>query len=148
MTILISRTDLARNTRKVIEQARKGQSVVVESYGIEQVAILDAVDYRLLLAMAHYQALEQSGGKVTETRGLTREERQQLVDAAGGDVQVWWDRVFAAHQDNEISLGRAAELLDTNRYELAVRYNRLGIPLQLGPRTVDEALREVETLRH
>jgi hypothetical protein len=33
----ISRTHLARNTRQTIEQARRGQAILVESYGEEQV---------------------------------------------------------------------------------------------------------------
>jgi hypothetical protein len=36
----ISRTHLARNTRQTIEQARRGQAILVESYGEEQVAIV------------------------------------------------------------------------------------------------------------
>ena len=143
--INISRTELARNTRRVIEQARKGQPVLVESYGEEQVAILDAVDFRLLQAYARYRG--ESGHQTTaERRGITQAELQQMVEQASGDVQVGWDRVVAAHQDNDISLGRAAELLNTNRYELAERYNRLGIPLQLGPRAVEEAIGEAEAL--
>jgi hypothetical protein len=52
----ISRTDLARSTRQALEQARRGQTVLVESYGEEQVAIVDALDYRLLQAVARYRA--------------------------------------------------------------------------------------------
>jgi len=52
----ISRTQLARNTRQTIEQARRGQTILVESYGEEQVAIVDALDYRLLRAVAVYRA--------------------------------------------------------------------------------------------
>lgn len=146
MTLSISRTDLARNTRRILEDARRQGPVVIESYGEEQAAVLDAMDYRLLLAVAHYQSYRQMGD-AKEKDGLTPEELQRLVDAQGGNIQVWWDQVVAAHQDNEISLGRAAELLGTNRYELTSRYNRLGIPLQLGSRTVAEAMSEVEALR-
>jgi prevent-host-death family protein len=142
--IMISRTELARNTRKVIEQVRKGQPVLVESYGEEQVAILDAIDFRLVQAFIRYRPDRNAA---VEHNGLTHAELQELVEQAGGDVQVWWDRVVAAHQDNAISLGRAAELLNTNRFVLTERYNRLGIPLQLGPRTIEEAIAEVEALR-
>lgn len=146
MTIMISRTDLARNTRKAIEQARKGQPVVVESYGEEQVAIVDAVDYRLMQAVMRYQARDHSVEPADITVGLTEEMLQQVVEAAEGDVQARWNRVVAAHQDHEISFGRAAELLHMNRYELTDRYNRLGIPLHLGPATVEEAQREFGVL--
>ena len=67
--------------------------------------------------------------------------------AAGGDIQVRYDRVVAAHQAHDISFGRAAELLTTNRFELAERYNRLGIPLHIGPATIEEVWREIEALR-
>lgn len=144
--INISRTELARNTRKVIEQARKGQPVLVESYGEEQVAILDAVDFRLLQAYTRYRG-ESGRPTAAEPQGVTQAELHQMIEEADGDVQVGWDRVIAAHQNTAISLGRAAELLNTNRYELAERYNRLGIPLQLGPATIDEAMDETQALR-
>ena len=47
---IISKTDLARRTRQIVNQARRGGAVIVESYGEEQVAILDAADYRCLRA--------------------------------------------------------------------------------------------------
>ncbi|HBY95358.1 MAG TPA: hypothetical protein DEP84_15635, partial [Chloroflexi bacterium] len=53
---VITKTELARNTRQVVDQARRGQPVMVESYGQEQVAIVDAIDYRLLRAVAAYGA--------------------------------------------------------------------------------------------
>ena len=49
---IISKTDLARRTRQIVNQARRGGAVIVESYGEEQVAILDAADYRCLRAVA------------------------------------------------------------------------------------------------
>jgi hypothetical protein len=148
MTILISRTDLARNTRKVIEKARKGEPIMVESYGEEQVAILDAFDYRLLRAYTHYQARDVDRGNMSVApAGLTEEELEQRVADAGGDIQARWDLVVAAHQAHDISFGRAAELLHTNRFELGNRYNRLGIPLHLGPKTIEEVWLETEALR-
>ena len=35
---IISKTDLARRTRQIVNQARRGGAVIVESYGEEQVA--------------------------------------------------------------------------------------------------------------
>ncbi|CUS03832.2 protein of unknown function [Candidatus Promineifilum breve] len=147
MTILISRTDLARNTRKVIDDARRSGPVVVESYGEEQVAVLDIIDYRLLRAAVRFLAGEPSGESFAAPEGLTEGDLEQSIIEAGGDIQAKWDQIVAAHQVNDISLGRAAELLHMNRFELAERYNRLGIPLQLGPSTLEEVWREIEVLR-
>ena len=47
MDAVISRTELARNTREIVEQVRHGQTVIVQSYGEEQIVLLDALDYRL-----------------------------------------------------------------------------------------------------
>ncbi len=147
MTILISRTDLARNTRKVIDAARRSGPVLVESYGEEQVAVLDIIDYRLLRAAVRFLAGEPNGESIAAPQGLTEGDLEQSIIEAGGDIQAKWDQIVAAHQVNDISLGRAAELLHMNRFELAERYNRLGIPLQLGPSTLEEVWREIEVLR-
>lgn len=147
MTITISRTDLARNTRKTIERARREGPVMVESYGEEQVAILDAIDYRLIRAILNYQSDVAEMRSVAAPNGITDDELQGLVDQSGGNVQIKWDTAVAAHQNNDISFGRLAELLGTNRFELAARYNRLGIPLQIGPATIEEAQQDYETLK-
>lgn len=146
MTIYISRTDLARNTRKTIERARKEGPVMVESYGEEQVAILDAIDYRLIRAILNYQSGVADMRSTTTSHGLTEDELQGLVDQSDGNQQIKWDTVVAAHQNNDISFGRLAELLGTNRFELAARYNRLSIPLHIGPATIEEAQQDYETL--
>ncbi len=147
MTILISRTELARNTRRVIEEARRAGPVLVESYGEEQVALIDAFDFRLMQAFIRYQSGEPqekvSGGMM----GLAEEAVQEAIRESGGDIQARWDCVVAAHQKNDISFGRAAVLLNTDRWSLMDRYNRLGIPLHFGPATIEEALKEIESLR-
>ena len=50
-TATISKTDLARRTRQVVDSARRGDTIIVESYGEEQVVVLDAVNYRILRAV-------------------------------------------------------------------------------------------------
>ena len=40
----IRKTDLARNTRQVINAVLRGQTAVVESHGQPEVAIMDIVD--------------------------------------------------------------------------------------------------------
>lgn len=48
-----------------------------------------------------------------------------------------------AYLADEISLGKAAELLNLSRFELQERFHRLGVPLRLGPATLEEARAEV-----
>jgi hypothetical protein len=143
---VISKTDLARRTRHVLEQARRGRTVIVESYGEEQVAILDVLDYRILRAVAAYRAESPRSAPVSNPtlmpRGLDLDEVEQATTRAGGDAQAGWDRVFAAYLDGDISLGRAAELLGLSRLELAERFRRLELPLLTGPMTLQEAREE------
>jgi hypothetical protein len=146
---IITRTDLARSTRQAIERARRGQTIIVESYGEEQVAIVDAIDYRLLRAVASYQPEPNAPfqNEDADPRGLSAEEVEAAVANGGGDIQVAWDHVISAYLNVEISLGRAAELLGLDRFDLTERLNRLGLPLRLGPATIAEARAEYETLK-
>jgi hypothetical protein len=144
----ISRTELARSTRQAIEQARRGQTILVESYGEEQVAIVDALDYRLLRAVAHYRARPdspaQDAGAIPE--GLTAATLEPAPNEAVSDPQAIWEQVVTAYLDGHISLGRAADLLKQSRFELTARFNRLGLPLRLGPSSAAEGQAEYETL--
>jgi predicted HTH domain antitoxin len=45
-----------------------------------------------------------------------------------------------------ISLGRAAELLDLPWMDLRLRLARLGIPLRLGPQSIEELRAEIEAI--
>jgi prevent-host-death family protein len=128
MTITISRTDLARKTREVVEQVRQGQLVMVESYGQEQIVLLDAFDYKLLRALGHYAAAQAN-----------------LADAVTDDDV---SQVVTAYLDQRISLSKMAELLNLSRFDLMARFERLGIPLRLGSATIDEAREEIEAARH
>jgi predicted HTH domain antitoxin len=144
----ISRTELARSTRQAIEQARRGQTILVESYGEEQVAIVDALDYRLLRAVAQYRVRPdspaQDAGAVPE--GLTAAAVEAAQNEAVSDPQAIWEEVITAYLDGHISLGRAATLLKQSRFELAARFNRLGLPLRLGASSVAEGQAEYEAL--
>lgn len=123
----ISRTELARNTREIVEQVRRGQPVIVHSYGEDQVVLLDMLDYRILQALVSYAV----GGGAPES--LTADEL--------------FHRAIRLYLDNEISLTKAAELLGLSRFELMARFERFGVPLRLGPRTVEEAKDEVRAAR-
>jgi prevent-host-death family protein len=147
--IPVSRTDLARNTRGVIELVRRGRPVVVESYGEEQIVLLDVLDYRLLQAAASYprgrQAPVNTPGMAP--RGLTETELVQAMTTGSGDEQTRWNRVMTAYLDGDINLGRTADLLGLQRFDLMDRLDRLGLPLLAGALTREEALAGLGGLR-
>ena len=122
----VTRTQLARKTREVVSQVRRGHPTMVESYGEQQVVILDALDYRLLRGAADWAA-ERAGLPSTEPPA----ESRALID----------------YLSEAISLGKAAEALGVSRFELMERFERLRIPLRQGPPTLTEALAEVEVAR-
>lgn len=146
---VISKTELARNTRQVVDQARRGQTVMVESYGQEQVAIVDATDYRLLRTVAAYGAALPHPAPLYDEDLAPRGVDEATVEQAltEGDIQTAWNLVVGAYLDGDISIGRAAELLHLHPIELTERLHRLGAPLRLGPLTVEEARAEADALR-
>ena len=148
LNTIISRTELARSTRQAIEQARRGQTILVESAGEEQVAIIDALDYRLLRAVAQYRTRPDTPAQDTSAvpQGLTDTAIASTRAETGVDPQLVWEQVITAYLDGHISLGRAATLLEQSRFELIARFNRLGLPLHLGPSSEAEGKAEVEAL--
>ena len=140
----ISKTDLARRTRQAMDQVRRGRTLIVESYGEEQAVLMDILDYRLLRAVASYRTLPSHPAPVRDEALSPRGLRGEDVK---GDLQTTWNRVIAAYLDGDISLGRAAELLALSRFELAARFNRLGLPLPPASTSVEEAGDELHILR-
>lgn len=126
MSLTISRTDLARRTREIVEQARSGQTIIVQSYDGDQVVLLDVTDYLLLRALASYS---------------TRSNPQS------DDSQVRFDETLRDYLDARINLGKAAERLSLSRFDLMERFERLGVPLRLGSETPAEARAEVASAR-
>jgi predicted HTH domain antitoxin len=57
-----------------------------------------------------------------------------------GDPDVEALRAYLA---DEISLGKTADLLGLSRFELQDCFVRLGVPLRLGPATLEEAQAEI-----
>lgn len=148
MTIItISRTQLARKTRQVVEQARRSGGVIVESYGEEQVAILDVQDYRLLMAMAAYRSLPRRDTSANSPSLTPAGLTDEVADKDGDSLQLRWNRVITAYLDGDISIGRAALLLGISRYELVERCTRLNVPLLLGPQHVEEAAADFAALQ-
>jgi predicted HTH domain antitoxin len=129
MAIIVSKTELARNTREILENVRKGQMVIVQSYGEEQVVLLDTLDYRILKTVAHYAVHHN------------RSEQEASTDD---------DELNAAISDylkERISLAKAAEILGLSRFDLMARFERLGIPLRIGPDSLDETHDEIASAR-
>lgn len=121
----ISRTDLARNTREIVDQVRKGQTVFLQSYGEDQIVLLDVFDYKILKALGAY-ALQSTGGV--------------QPDPVGEAVRLYLSEA--------IGLAKAAEMLSLSRYELMDRFERLGVPLRLGAHTLEQAQAEVDAARY
>jgi predicted HTH domain antitoxin len=132
----VRKTDLARNTRRVIRDVLRGQMAVVESHGQPEVAIMDIVDYRIQRAFIHYYAQNPS---VSPDDDVSDQAFASLTDE-----QEHTNRVIAYYLAELISLGRAAELLELPAFDLRLRFARLGIPLRAGPQTRDEALQDLE----
>jgi AraC-like DNA-binding protein len=84
--------------------------------------LLDPLDFRLLQALARCAVVE-----------MEHEQPQ-------GDPDIGALRAYLA---DEISLGKAADLLGLSRFELQGRFLRLGVPLRLGPASLEEARAEV-----
>lgn len=117
----ITQADLTRKTQEVVDRVRHGEVAVVETSGQEQVVLLDPVDFRLLQALAQ----------------CAIEDRERRLP---GDPDV---EAMQAYLADEISLGKAADLLGLSRFELQDRFFRLGVPLRLGPATLEEAQAEI-----
>jgi predicted HTH domain antitoxin len=125
----------------MVDRVRRGDTLIVESYGEEQVVLLDVFDYRIMRAVAAYHHLPPHPSPMSdpdlEPKGLAEAD-------LSSDIQTRYNQVIAAYLDEQISLGRAAMLLGLARYELDERFRRLEIPRRLGAETVAEAQSEVD----
>ncbi|MCX7924474.1 MAG: UPF0175 family protein [Fimbriimonadales bacterium] len=70
-----------------------------------------------------------------------------LERAFSEDDDFRWAVVVDAYLDEQISLGKAAELLGVHRAALQRRFVEMGIPVRIGAETIEEAQAEVESLR-
>jgi prevent-host-death family protein len=128
MLVTVSKTDLARNTREIVERVRSGQTIIIKSYGEEQIVLLDALDYRIMKASVSYVV----------------KSRKEVVESSD-DVL---NEVMFAYLGEQISLAKASELLGLSRFDLMERFERTGIPLRQGSDTLEEAIDEVSTAHH
>jgi hypothetical protein len=134
----VRKTDLARKTSQVIRNVLRGQPTLIENHGQPEVAVVDVIDYLILRALAHFHAgnlppLDPEGPSEAEFSGLDLQER--------------YNRAMEYYLSEQCSTGRMAELLQISWIDLRERFNRLGVPLFLGPSNVEEARKETETLK-
>lgn len=122
---IISPSDLSQRTGEILDRVREGELAVVASGGEERIVLLDALDYRLLRALA----LCATGG------------------SADGPSDLLEARVLRDYLDERINLGKAAELLQLSRFELEESFQRLGIPLRRGARSIEDAQAEIAAAR-
>lgn len=134
----VRKTDLARNTRQVIRNVQRGQTVLVESHGQAEAAIMDILDYRILRAFLAYHTRPPK----VDSKGLDAENLSGL-----DDPQQICDLVLAHYLAGAISLGRAAELLELPALDLQTRFQRLDVPLNLGAMDEQAARDEVDAAR-
>lgn len=121
----VRKTDLARNTRQVINDVLRGQTAVVESHGQPEVAIMDIIDYRITRAVMRFYSHEP---EVDIQTGLSDEQA-----AAASQAQERYDLVLSHYLAAAISLGRAAEALGLPWLDLRTRFLRLDVPLRTAP---------------
>jgi prevent-host-death family protein len=135
----IRKTDLARNTREVLNIVMRGQTAVIESHGKPEAAIIDIVDYLILRAVMRYHAKPP---RIDREGGLSDAAVQAVTD-----LQARYNLVIAHYLADAVTLSRTAELLGFPAYDLRLRFVRLDVPLRLGPATAEDARAEIETLR-
>jgi predicted HTH domain antitoxin len=123
---VISQADLTSKTQEIVDRVQRGEVMVVEQSGQEQVVLLDLLDFRLLRALAQCAVGD-------------RERSQEAEDSDA--------KALRAYLATEFSLGKAAELLGLHRLELQARFHRLGIPLHIGPSTMEDAWAEIKAAR-
>lgn len=73
--------------------------------------------------------------------------QRALTRLLNEDESLRWSVVVSAYLDQEISLARAASLLDLHPLELREQLVQKGIPVYLGPATEADAQAEVDAMR-
>ena len=132
----VSKTDLARNLRRVINAVQRGRTAVIESHGEPEAAIIDITDFRILRAVMRYYAHPP---EINQEDGLA-----DAAVAALSDLQERYSLILAHYLAGAISLARAAELLDLPWLDLRTRFLRLDVPLRPAPSSQDEVRADIE----
>ena len=132
----VRKTELARNTHRVINAVLRGQTAVVESHGQPEVAIIDIADYRILRAVMRYYAQQP---EIDIEAGISNQEVEAISDPQGR-----FNLVLGHYLAGAISLARAAELLDLSWLDLRTRCLRLDVPLRTAPTNLAEAKADIK----
>lgn len=135
----ISKTDLARSTHRVIREAQRGYTVLVENHGQPEVVIVDIVDFQLQRAAIHYFSFPKEYEKDLEVT-------ESLLGSLATD-QARFDMVIGHYLAEHQSIGRSAELLRMSTPELMIRLGRAGVPLRVGPTSLEELQSDIETIK-
>ncbi len=75
--------------------------------------------------------------------GMVADALQTMIES---NPDLAWSLIISAYLDEEINLGKAAEMLDMHELELRDRFIMLGIPLRIGPADKAEARAEAQAL--
>lgn len=137
VVLRVSRTELARNTRRVLSDVQRGRTALIEAHGDPEAALLDIVDYRILRAVMRYYA---ELPEIDAETGLPEATLHAL-----DDPEARYALVFAHYLARSISLARAAELLEMPWLELRARCLRLDVPLRVAPGDAESAASEAAT---
>lgn len=95
-------------------------------------------------AMTERWPLEQLIKLQRSQPSLVQRALQRLLDE---DEELRWSVVINAYMDEEISMARAASLLELHPLELRERFIEKGVPLRLGPVDEADARAEADALR-
>ena len=135
----VRKTDLARNTRKVINAVQRGRTALIESHGQPEVAIIDIADYHIVRAVMRYHAQQP---EMDVEASLSEQEVETL-----SEPQDRYNLVLAHYLADSVSLSRAAELLGLTWLDLRTRFLRLDVPVRTAPADESEAKADVEVAR-
>ena len=135
----VRKTDLARNTRQVINDVLRGQTAVIESHGEPEAAIMDIIDYRITRAVMRYYSQQP---EIDVEDGLSDQQAATIPEA-----QERFNLVLAHYLAGAISLGRVAELLGLPWLDLRTRFQRLDVPLSTAPADLAEARTDLEVAK-
>jgi hypothetical protein len=136
--IHVRKTDLARNTSRIIRNVLRGQPTVIENHGQPEAIVVDVVDFLILRALAHYYAgnlppLDPNGPDDGEFAGFSSQAR--------------YNRAMQYYLAEQCSSGRMAELLEIPWIDVRERFHRLGVPLFLESSALDEVRKDAENAR-
>ena len=134
------KTELARNTRKIIGSVREGQTIIIENYGQPEAVIQDILDYRIQRAFIRYYGTQEASGKIIEVNKIDHPGSFRNQDR--------FDHVLSKYLSGVISLQKAAEMLEMFWMDLRTRFVRLDIPVRSAPDSIDELEGDINALNN